>query len=448
MGAFHTRIDPVERLERLGRQFPGPLVVAASGGSDSTALLVAAAHAKKSGAIKDVVAVTIDHALRSGSETEAGLVADLSARLGLLHLTKRWEGPKPSSAIQAQARHARRSLLVKTAAEIGAGIILTGHTLNDQVETVAMRQKRGDGPGIAGIAPASLAFNDHADGSPVWIVRPLLDVSRDDLRCFLRARMVQWLEDPSNNNPAFERVSVRRELEASGPERFMALQYSQTRAAQERRALAQEASRLTAFYVAEAHPGLLRIDRGIFQAANLSGIKTAIRVLVAFAGGSVHAAGEDVANHIVESALKSGFAGERKPSRRTASGALIDIRHDGVWLMRERRKGMQAGLPFDGRYRSLEQRRVARANHAPAFGGQIAASLVQHVILAEPLHSDGNGTAVPAWQAAFSGAPLRRLINPWPDLVPEFDLMLAEKLSIIAGEGKFPACPIHPFGNN
>ena len=421
-------------------------MVAVSGGSDSTALLLAAAKAKLKGLAIDPIAVTVDHGLRAASALEAGAVAAFAARIGIAHITKSWIGAKPASGIQAQARKMRRALLAEAAGEVGACCILTGHTQDDQAETVAMRQKRGPGPGLAGIAPASLVYNDLADGEPMWIVRPFLELRRDALRHFLTANRVDWIDDPSNENTVFERVGIRQELADAGAERFMALQFIQADAAGRRVAVAREAARLAGFYASEPHPGLVRVDPGIFQASNLEAIRLALRVLIAFAGGSESAAGEDLAHYIIDCALRAGFGAGRKPSRRTASGALIDVRKDGVWMMRERRKSSTGSMPFDGRYRQLGRARETGETPSTLYRGTIAASLVQQANMSEPLYAHENEEAVPAWQAALSGAPLRRLINPWPDLVPGFDARLAERLSILAGEGDFPPCPVHRDG--
>ena len=438
----------MHHLAALGENVRGTLVLAVSGGSDSTALLACVAEAVTNGWPVEPVAVTIDHGLRAQSAAEAEQVGQMCERFGIRHITRKWQGAKPSTSVQDIARAKRRAMLCETAGDIGASIILTGHTLDDQIETVAMRSKRGDGPGLAGIAPVSLAFNDAGNGQGIWIVRPFLEERRATLRSFLLGRSIGWIDDPSNENPAFERVIIRRELEAAGRERFTALRYVQQEAARRRVAISREAARLLSFYASEPSTGLIRLDPGIFQSANLEAIRLVIQVLAAFAGGSAQTADGRSATFVLESALISGFGNGRKPARRAFAGAVVDVRKDGVWFMRESRRSTSGSLSFDGRYRVLGSGREPRTAWAPPANFPIAASLIQHALSTEPVFQTEDGTSMTAMSAAQSGRPLRRLFNPWPDLVPGFDLAFAEKLSILAGEGEFPPCPVHLDGKN
>lgn len=192
-------------LDRINH--PLRLLVAISGGSDSTGLLLALHEQLQAMPAKTVTlhAATIDHGLRNGSAAEAETVAALCATLGIPHVIRRWVGDKPKSGISAAARAARYRLLAEIAKEIGAAAILTGHTADDQIETIAMREKRSRNPratGLAGMASSVLFENS------IWITRPLLRSRRQTIRAFLQDRGHGWVDDPSNDNPAYERARI------------------------------------------------------------------------------------------------------------------------------------------------------------------------------------------------------------------------------------------------
>src|SRR3990172_5669872 len=136
--------------------FPA-LVLAVSGGPDSTALMVLAACWRD--ALKRpprLIAITVDHGLRKESKAEAAAVARLARKLKIAHRTLRWRGTKPASGLQQAARAARYRLLGEAARSLGASSILTAHTLDDQAETVLLRMSRGSGiTGLAAMARVS-----------------------------------------------------------------------------------------------------------------------------------------------------------------------------------------------------------------------------------------------------------------------------------------------------
>lgn len=173
----------------LGRcRFPAPgsaVTCAVSGGADSLALLVLAVRARL-----DVTAVHVDHGLRAGSAEEAGIVRAAALRVGARfrdeHVTV-VAGPN----LEARARSARYGVLPPD--------VLTGHTLDDQAETVLLNLLRGAGPeGLAGM---------RADER-----RPLLALRRTETRALCAAWGLEPVEDPSNTDPDIRRNRVRHEL--------------------------------------------------------------------------------------------------------------------------------------------------------------------------------------------------------------------------------------------
>jgi len=179
-------VPVVELLERCRFPPPGTEVdCAVSGGPDSTALLVLAVEA---GLV--ATAWHVDHGLRSGSSAEGAMVARLASGLGATARCMEAtvdDGPN----LEARARDARRAVLPPG--------VLTGHTADDQAETVLVNLLRGAGvPGAAGI------------GSPER--RPLLALRRRETRALCEDMGIQPLEDPMNADPRFVRNRIRHEV--------------------------------------------------------------------------------------------------------------------------------------------------------------------------------------------------------------------------------------------
>jgi len=187
---------------------PG-LVLAVSGGPDSTALLVLAARwAKRLKRAPKLVAVTIDHGLRPEAAREAAMVKRLARRLGVPHRTLHWRGRKPQSGLQEAARYARYELLAQIATRARFAHVLTAHTLDDQAETVLFRLARGSGLfGLTGMAHAApLPLNGVRE---IFLVRPLLHIPKARLIATLEAARIAYAEDPSNRDPRFTRARLR-----------------------------------------------------------------------------------------------------------------------------------------------------------------------------------------------------------------------------------------------
>lgn len=180
------------------------LVTAVSGGADSMALaLLADRFARQAGFTHHPV--IIDHGLRAESGDEARDVASRLAAIGMSADIHTVAAPPPSSGIQSWARDQRYQLLLNAARELG-GVLLTGHHRNDQAETVFMRLQRGSGiGGLAGMREISCRAG-------VAVIRPLLDISRDELEALCHQRGAEFIQDPSNADHRFERVRIRKLL--------------------------------------------------------------------------------------------------------------------------------------------------------------------------------------------------------------------------------------------
>jgi tRNA(Ile)-lysidine synthase len=208
-----------ERLIRDERLISrGDVVLCAcSGGPDSTALLhVLALLQRRIG--HQVVAHGVDHGLRSEAPAELAHARDLTGRLGIPFSTTRVD-VAPGSNLQARARAARFAALSAAADACGARVIATGHTADDRAETLLQRLLRGAGPrGLAVLPPrASLAPRSGTSVAPgssaaIELIRPLLLARRADVLAHLGRHRLAFAEDPSNADPRFSRVRVRREL--------------------------------------------------------------------------------------------------------------------------------------------------------------------------------------------------------------------------------------------
>lgn len=175
--------------------------VALSGGGDSMALL----HLLRDAGVS-VCAATVDHGLRPDSQSEANWVAQQCAGLNIPHDILSWTGWDGTGNLQDQARQARYRLLADWAQAHGLAAVALGHTIEDQAETVLMRLSRG--AGVDGMAAMAGDF----DRFGVRFLRPILHLRRAALRDLLRTHGARWVEDPSNDNPRFDRVRIRQAM--------------------------------------------------------------------------------------------------------------------------------------------------------------------------------------------------------------------------------------------
>lgn len=187
----------VRRILRSVRPAPRRLLLACSGGADSTAL-VGLCHLLCAADDLHITIGHVDHRLRPESAEEAAGVARLAARLGVPYYL-RVLSLAPGSGLPARAREARRAALLDIAREADAGLVALGHTATDQAETMLLHAARGCAlEGLAAIRPVDPPF-----------VRPLLALRRDETRALCRRLELPFVDDPTNDDARHPRVRVR-----------------------------------------------------------------------------------------------------------------------------------------------------------------------------------------------------------------------------------------------
>jgi tRNA(Ile)-lysidine synthase len=292
-----------------------------------------------------------------------------------------WEGAKPASGMAAAARLERYRLLASAAQALGTDLIFTGHTADDQAETVLMRQARGAGRGLAGMARATL-FRGRT-----WILRPLLATRRTALRGQLFDHGVSWIEDPTNSDARFERPRIRALMTSNGPDAAEALRGA-SEAATRRAELGERAGR----FIAEsciAPPGGIRLSPNWPQA------------------------GEQAADPVTGGGGDSDHDGLDRDAAIYALRILLAVIGDADQL------------PDRQRTADLWQSLVAGDGNA-----SLSRCLVEPCGETLLLRRDLRGHAGPA-------PPLR--LSPWADFLPCFDLAPARAVAELIGAAAPPA---------
>lgn len=393
--------------------------VALSGGGDSVGLLSVLSETAcvRTGRVR-LVALTVDHALRPGSANEASAMAEFCRGLAISHLTLNWRGDKPKTGLSEAARNARYRLLAEGAEQLRADCLVTAHTLDDQLETVEMRHRRSDmgQRGLSGIAPAALFFGRLA------VHRPFLRVRRSDIRAHLSERGIPWFDDPSNDDPCYERVRVRQSGEfVLGPDAIAA-------AGERREAVAVAAAAYIGSHARMPLPLLFELDRlDDGEACNL-----ALATLIAVAGGQPHLPGREQLER-----LKLSL---RSPGAAVSLGrTVVERRKDRFYIGRDRRNLPVVNVPpgetaeWDGRLRiaNATQRVVTVA---PAVNQETPDSapprIARRAIAALPT------CAVPGHSG--EGVTVFPLLAPFDTVLVSFDAALADAICRLSGRPLFP----------
>jgi len=390
--ALDRRLDPKSRA---------PVALALSGGGDSVALLhLAAAWAREHG--RPLLALTVDHGLSPDSARWTQEAGEAARALGADWRGLAWAGDKPASGLPAAARAARHRLLADAARTAGAKALLTGHTRDDVLENERM----------------GLGRMTDWDPSPAWpegrglfLLRPLLETRRAELRAWLHARAIPWLDDPANADPRYARARARRALlspcEAGGGD------HPQDGEGGERGAMPPP-PRKSGVPLPRGHgggeDGLLTLDRSL-DAPTLSA------ALLCAAGTTTPPRGERLAALIDRLQTGEDFTATLAGARLAAAGSEVLIGRD------PGRKGLPAvatepgrTLVWDGRFELIAEGTAV----VPLAGRQARLSRAERAELADlpawarptmpaHLHSDGRVTLAKA--AALGPARLRAALR-------------------------------------
>jgi tRNA(Ile)-lysidine synthase len=414
------------------------LLVAVSGGSDSLGLLALLADALGSASADGpkLFAATIDHGLRAESAREAQAVAAFCQSRNIAHNIRRWEGEKPRTGLSAAARAARYRLLMEIADAVDATVILTGHTFDDQRETVAMRAARRDDEdslGLAGMADQVLLQRRR------WLLRPFLSTRRADIRLALEVLGLSWIDDPSNADPHYERVRMRQALASEA----VSVAQEIGEAGRRRRRLSQEAAWLLHCH-ATLRQGVLAHITPAGLAEPEQTLRHALSAFAAVLGGRDHGPKTDSIERIMT------FLGSDLPGRITAGRVIFDRRREGLYLQRENR-----GLPlvvvapgqeiiWDGRFRLRNgttgpvrvSPRVPDRSEAQRLFQDVPPSVAMRAMSMMPRMEAAGGDGTITDALYFTA-----VMAPFEDFLPEFDVELAREIGVLAGCDTFPLPP-------
>src|SRR5271156_5190011 len=197
-------VAAIERaLVRAGVRPGSSLLIGLYGGADSVALTSALIELRERRGLK-IAAAHLNHRIRGDeSDRDEEFVRAMSARLGVDLIVERADGLAGAANLEERAREVRREFLVRAAERIGADFVALGHHRYDQAETVLMRLMRG--AGAAGMA----AMTERGPGK---LIRPMLSLSRAEVREYLKGCAIPFVEDSSNSSRDFLRNRIRGEL--------------------------------------------------------------------------------------------------------------------------------------------------------------------------------------------------------------------------------------------
>jgi tRNA(Ile)-lysidine synthase len=223
---------------RAGLASPA-IAVACSGGLDSMVLLHAASGWAREHGVR-LFAFHVHHGLSPNADDWLAHCERSCAQLGVTVDSRRVTVEKGKSGVEQAARKLRYAALGEMCRTHAVGLLLTGHHLDDQAETVLLQLLRGSGPaGLSGMDTANRAAKLLGDAD-VTIARPLLSLTRVQLEEYARGRGIAWVDDESNLDPRYTRNALRHQVMPALAQAFPGFQQRIARSA----AHAQSAQRL------------------------------------------------------------------------------------------------------------------------------------------------------------------------------------------------------------
>lgn len=433
---------------------PARLLVAISGGSDSTGLLTALCEAAGNPQTTGVtiLAATIDHNLRSESADEALAVNVLCEQFSVEHHIRTWAGEKPLTGIASAARIARYHLLCEIAGELGATAIVTGHTLDDQIETITMRQARDPQKQVshAGAAPqdgrdarggdAGMASAVLLNGS-IWLFRPFLKTRRAAIRDLLLRRGMSWIDDPSNIDERSERVRVRLALaglsDAKADAWLTAVDIAQAR----RRMVSQAAAEVLTQSLTIWQASAAKLDHHALSAP-AEVLSYAIGSVISVFGGREYAPASEPFERIMSRYLRG------ESFRETLGRALLYNRDEALYLARESRDlphsevSMWQRMFWDGRFEVVSH--IPAACEVVPNHGEVAPDSYPDVptLIARAAWRSLPNVIMPQ-EFADGHVQITPVLAPFRQFLSDFDLKLANSFVQLMGLTSFPASPLN-----
>ncbi len=304
--------------------------LAVSGGPDSMALLLLVdrwrcAREKAGKPVPNLRIFSVDHGLRAEAARECAFVMRKAKALGYKGETLTWTGDAPTSRVQETAREIRYQLLAAACHKHKIKSLLTAHHLDDQAETFLMRLARGSGvDGLCAMAGESRRYGLH-------LHRPLLDFEKTVLLQELQAAKWDFIEDPSNSDPRFERVRIRahsKDLKALGLSAKM-IGLGARRLRRAKMALNEISDRFLDENAFISDYGTARIDQlALYDAPDEIAIRALSRVL-RMCGGT-----QEVPNMARLEKLLDGLNGDFSTNR-TLAGCRLIAKGDFWFVLRE-----------------------------------------------------------------------------------------------------------------